>query len=417
MEAGQMEKGEYLLRGGANYNQSWLSRAQSGLTVTATINKYLKIIAGLEGEGFNYIYNDWRTPGYQNFNYNVYITQAQGIFSYGEKEGHHFELGVGKFDFKYNPDSRDLGEYMFRSTPYPQTLWTDFDFSMVRLLGFHLDHHYSDILNQHLLFTSAIDHFPLGDWSLSYLGDVNFKKMIELGAGISLHRWFSVNEQLTRPIYENTDQLHVEKANRLYYVDGTDSLMVPFSGIILEGRLSFDPKRLIFPQEENGIFGKEDLKFYSEAAILGVKDYPMTDTNKQPAYAYNNIWNRIPLMLGFDIPTFKAFDVFSLECEYWNDPYPNSLNDILKWSQASPGLIKYDDNGGIYNKDNYKYHWKWSIYCKKTIFDSFQAIFMVANDHFFIRNVFDLSDETSDFEQTFRKEGDWYWMLKFRYLF
>ena len=345
LEAGQFVRGSYFKLYGIPYKKRWLGRGQSNITVNATINPHLQVTAGLEVECLAPFYAKYVYPGLNDVYYNGYITEAKGVFSWGID--HSFKLGIGKFDFKYNPDSRDLGEHMFRSTPYPQTLWTDFDFSMVRLVGFHFDHTWKGF-KQQLLFTTATDHFPLWDWTPSYIASLNIRNIVELGGGISLHRMISVNEALTRPTLDDEYPNHVPALDRKYYINGNgDSLMVPFSGVILMARLAFDPKRIFLPEGDDGIFGREDLRIYSEASILGVKDYPMTDTMVQPAFAYDNIWKRIPFMFGFNIPTFRILDVLSCELEYWGNPYPNSLEDVIRSNQASPGLM----NGNGMNYD------------------------------------------------------------------
>ena len=42
---------------------------------------------------------------------------------------------------------------------------------------------------------------------------------------------------------------------------------------------------------------------------------------------------------------------------------------------------------------------------------------MIANDHYFTKNPGDALSSIQDYEEAFREKGDWYWMLKFRFLF
>jgi hypothetical protein len=417
-EAGQFMRGSYFKIRGITYDHRWLSTGQCQLSANTVITPFLKVSAGLEVDYLSPFYTRYQYPGLAMAYYNAYMTEAKGTFSL-EKGDHSLEIEIGKFDFKYNPDSRNLGEYLFRSTPYPQTLWTDFDYSMVRLLGFQLHHTWklpALQLDQQLVFYTATDHFPLWDWTPVYIANVNINKTVEVGAGISLYHLLSVNSLLTRPTMHDTFIDNVPTYERKFYIDANgDSLQVPFSGTMLMGRISVDPKRLFLPEGDNGIFGNEDLRLYSEASILGLKDYPMTDTNNPPAYAFDKISQRIPIMIGFNIPTFKALDVLSGEMEYWGTPWPNSLEDVIKVNQTSPGLQK--GNGSNYNPADYVYHWKWSVYLKKTMFNSFQIIGQVANDHYFTHNPGDQLSSVIDFEQAFRKNGDWWWMLKFRFLF
>lgn len=417
-EAGQFMRGSYFKIRGITYDHRWQSTGQCQLAANTTITPFLRVSAGLEVDYLSPFYTRYQYPGLAMAYYNAYMTEAKGTFTY-EMGQHALELEIGKFNLKYNPDSRNLGEYLFRSTPYPQTLWTDFDYSMVRLMGFNLRHTWklSDLqLDQQLVFYTATDHFPLWDWTPVYIANVNINKIVEVGAGISLYHLLSVNSLLTRPTMHDTFLDNAPAFERKFYIDAKgDSLQVPFSGTMLMGRVSLDPKRLFLPEGDNGIFGKEDLRLYSEASILGLKDYPMTDTNNLPAYAFDKISQRIPVMIGFNIPAFKMLDILSCEMEHWSNPYPNSLEDVIRVNQTSPGLQK--GNGSNYDPADYIYHWKWSVYLKKTMFNSFQIVGQVANDHYFTHNPGDPLSSILDFEQAFQKNGDWWWMLKFRFLF
>jgi len=48
-------------------------------------------------------------------------------------------LSAGIFPFKYNPDVRNLGEYLFRGPVSPGFLITAFDFQYATLSGFNLN--------------------------------------------------------------------------------------------------------------------------------------------------------------------------------------------------------------------------------------------------------------------------------------
>jgi hypothetical protein len=135
-EAGQFKHGSYYIWTGVTYENRWQSTGQCQLSAHTAITPFLKVSAGFEVDYLSPFYTRYQYPGLAMAYYNVYMTEAKGIFSL-ENGDHAFELEIGKFNLKYNPDSRNLGEYLFRSTPYPQTVWTDFDYSMVRLLGFH----------------------------------------------------------------------------------------------------------------------------------------------------------------------------------------------------------------------------------------------------------------------------------------
>ena len=47
------------------------------------------------------------------------IDQAEAVYAFGDVERPMLQLHLGTFCYKYNPDVRNLGEYLFRSGPYP----------------------------------------------------------------------------------------------------------------------------------------------------------------------------------------------------------------------------------------------------------------------------------------------------------
>jgi hypothetical protein len=72
---------------------------------------------------------------------------------------------------------------------------------------------------------------------------------------------------------------------------------MPFSGTKVMARLDWHPLKTFNVQSD--FFGKEDLRIYGEAAILGIKNYPTDYTG----LGYNNLLERIPVMAGINLPT------------------------------------------------------------------------------------------------------------------
>src|SRR5690606_23264128 len=80
---------------------------------------------------------------------------------------------------------------------------------------------------------------------------------------------------------------------------------------------AFDPKPLL-----GGLpmLGSNDLVLYGEAALLGVKDYPIF---------YDDWTKRVPVMIGFNLPTFKFLDVLAVEAEYYGSEYPDNFQGLI----------------------------------------------------------------------------------------
>src|SRR5436190_12752674 len=72
----------------------------------------------------------------------LYIPMAKGTYLVGEPETPLLKVEAGIFPFKYNPEARNLGEYMFRTGAYPNFIQGDFDFAFARLTGFHFSSDY-----------------------------------------------------------------------------------------------------------------------------------------------------------------------------------------------------------------------------------------------------------------------------------
>jgi hypothetical protein len=70
--------------------------------------------------------------------YLFYPHDVEGTYSLGDMERPFLTLGFGVFPFKYNPDVRNLGEYLYRTGTYPPTMSNTFDFPLARLTGFRL---------------------------------------------------------------------------------------------------------------------------------------------------------------------------------------------------------------------------------------------------------------------------------------
>lgn len=202
-------------------------------------------------------------------------------------------------------------------------------------------------------------------------------------------------------------------------------------------RLAFDIKPLFGSPD---FFGTNDLKLYSETIILGVKNYPASldsnqYTNQRPIneFGYNKLFEKMPVMVGFNFPAFKLLDVLSLEAEYYGKKYVNRVpiyansNNMLRLPLPyDPNINNGQPNGskegnsnasGEYTKDTYKSLYaqlKWSIYLKKTLLEKFDITMQFARDHSLIKTGL---AQNVDYEEIFIKDKQWYWMLKFGYSF
>jgi hypothetical protein len=264
--------------------------------------------------------------------------------------------------------------------------------------------------------------YPYYDMSLSWISSIKpFGKILDIGAGFDLSRFIPANDVYTTPRFER----NLKEISNIRYVTKTDtasgltvtdslgdSLFYTYKGTKLMGRLTFDFKGF-FPDFGAGIFGENDGKLYSEVAVLGLENQGVEDPEHNLHAYYDKLWQRIPLMFGFNIPTFKFLDVLSLEAEYYRMPYPNDFGNQLRWSSPQQGCPIPNDGLGdylrtitnIYDTDS----WKWSVYARKIFNNHFALILQAARDHSRTRSTYSLY---ADGEECLVKNVQWYWALK-----
>jgi len=345
------------------------------------------------------------------------IAQGEGIYSFGNAENPFLSIEAGIFPFKYNAEAVNLGEYLFRSGCYPPFITTNFDFPYATLTGFRLHSTLFNNLQQDLLLTTETQIQPLYDWSLSYLLNYSVPSWFDIGAGVSFSRLFPASDEVTTPkVYtgapNSTDM----------YLDGNgDTAYYSFKGIKVMGKVCFDPKGF-FPGFAE-VLGKEDGKIFAEAAILGLKNinaykkYSTSDTSSAlmedtSTNYYNDISQRIPIMFGFNVPTFKLLDLFALQGEWygWN------FKDALYYQTTSgPNAIPSPFYSRSYPRDVYKTdNWKWSVNVQKTFLRHFSIIAQLSRDH---TRTISYYEKYKDENEMFTKNNEWGWWLKLQYSF
>ncbi len=387
LEFGQVVNGENSVVG--RLHNVWQELMRTGFSVNASVwGSRLTLNMNVQVQMWHSFPQFQKDPPTEQIYFNAFLPEANGIYKFGDVNNPFLSLGVGYFLYKYNPESRNLGEYLFRSTPYPQFLTSQFDFCYAQPMGIYLG---SDLFNhslkQDFFLTMNVTDIPIYDFSLAYVVSCNFMHLLEVGAGVRFVDLISMNDSLTTPKSRSENE----------YVMNGDTGFFSFKGTMLMGRATLDPKFFF----HSSILGNEDLKLYCEAAILGVE-------NQGPLF--NDINKRIPVMFGFNMPTFNFMDVLAVEAEWFDSPYPNDNYEVIRNNYPQPDV--YAGASGIDSaKLNYypNGRWKWSVYGKKTINKNLSLIAQVANDHMRL-NCADWAMQ--DYEETLRKPWDWYYMLK-----
>lgn len=338
------------------------------------------------------------------------ITQTYLDFNLIKSGNTEFDLKVGYFPNRYSPHAKNLGEYLFRTEAYPNVIFTGgIDNCTPSVLGIKFSSKYHKFLSNDFILSSESETYPFFDVSLSDIVTLSVADLLSIGVGGSLWRVVPADDDLTTPgKLETTNYGYREQYRPLFDDTATidpDTITYTRKATKLVSTVSFDPKGL-FPSEA---FGEKDLILYAEAAVLGVKDYPQF---------YDDIVERTPIMVGFNVPTFKLLDVLAIELEHHSWEYPNTIEGIYTHDSPIPLLFTRDMQNlqGVEEtievgkvEDNFK----WSIYFKRTIFDHFIVQGQAAKDHFRMAD----SEGRLVSEPNFGAFGEWYYMLKAQYAF
>ena len=406
LESGQIIKG-YILDG-RPIDHQWLQKSCLNLVIDAKLSERIQIAAGVEGAMFlnapkggasSQQYYIWR------LNSIFIVDRAYGSYSWGDPAYPLLSVTAGRYPYKYNQEARNLGEYLFRSGTYPAYLINNFDLPFARLTGLKLSSNLFYKLHQDLMLTFETEIPPYYDASLSYIADYTIGKFLNIGAGVEFAHLISVDERQTTP--KNTRTLY----------DSTPSYYT-FRGTKIMARLSFDPKPFI----PFNAFGREDLKIFAEAAVLGLEEYPANDSLNSFTSTKNNIWgydtlkNKIPVVFGMNIPAFKILDVLSAEFEWYGCPYPNNYaTELGKGNLPSlplPDFFGRSDRGYVVD-DN----WKWSFYAKKMFaHDRLGVILQIARDHMRIESLLDEA-KYYNLEESLGLKDHWWWSSKIYWAF
>jgi hypothetical protein len=339
------------------------------------------------------------------------IPVARARWQFGEPTDLSGAIQLGTFNYKYNPEAKNLGEYLYRSGTYPGFIWSNDGWLLMNRAGsyshgmlgtiVHLDGHLKHNVS---LFMETL-YSPIGDFSPGY--DFTFNsKWIDLGGGAVLNHYIPIRPSaLVRKNDENTYvQIKDVVPNALggndtltYYAPKseipnlqlTNALPSTFEhrwtskGVKLMGRATLNLGQLL-PEE---IKNPDDLKLFAEIALLGVADQPLFYEKKS---------ERMPIMLGINLPTFKALDILSIQMEY----YKSGFNDIdyfngqslpiwkTKFAQDSTTERYFaDSQGKLIPIQNHKDDIKWSVHARKSVNKYVTVYAQAASDHFRLTDV------------------------------
>jgi hypothetical protein len=313
------------------------------------------------------------------------VGQAQGIYSFGEDpKNPSATLQFGLFPHKYS-DATNLGEYLYRSGAYPGYLmsggWSFLNSASYLAQGVRFQMPMLDGKLRHSVSIYMERNIePAHDLSPGY--EVSYKPVpfVELGAGVVWAHGIPIKPKkvLSPKNYRNA----YNKATGLPYADEGSYLAdsnvaqgyYSYRGFKAMGRASLDVGMLLGVDE----IRKGDFKLYTETALLGIENQP---------YYYEKRSERMPMMMGLNIPTFGLLDRFAVEVEYYKNKFPNNIGAAFEEQNPIPLPIgvdpfTYSDSAVALNEDNFtRDDWKWSVYGSRKIVNGVTVYAQAASDH------------------------------------
>ena len=366
------------------------------------------------------------------------LTKAFLQYHNGDKE--NITL-TGKFGFipvKYS-NSKNLGEYLFRTGTYPGFLntgngYTAVNTSSAAILGTQWTHKISESFTHDFFITSERQSYPLHDFSLSYLAKYK-GEFLNVGLGIQLDRLIPVTPSATTPNKRNNTYFtylgktytNYPEYYRLLALGATkdgnsaealkwttaqnlvDSLRLAwetdpaskpkmekytFKGIKPVAMLSLDFKSLFGGDNFHG----DELLLYSEAVLMGVQNYPIY---------YENRMDRLAVMVGLNLPTFGWLESFNIEAERLTSKYVNGYRIAREANLPLPDF-NYTQLDGYDPKDWSNDDIKWSLFLNRKLIDGVNVQAQIANDHLRGRRYTRVVTENP----LLINKAHWYYMIK-----
>lgn len=393
--------------------------------------------------------------GTQTRNFFAGPTVADIEYEVLESGTRSWRVGLGLFSYKYNRDAANLGEYLFRAGPYPTYIMTG-GYSFINsasapLQGLKSRYQAGNFTFDAFLVTETVMP-PLYDLSLA--GVVKYRMLdgaVDLGAGVNLKRLvpirpsrtqlrdeFNNNAYFTGPDGEQySGNLSYYRNERDFYRQDTVRYAAEYqrararfdsvsawtatggsyspdysyysqAGVVVSVTAAVDLKKFL---PATSLLGDDDLRVFAEAAVLGVKNYPVF---------YENRSERMPVMLGINLPGFGLLDLVSVQYEYFASPHRNSYLESIQSNGATPDFVASNDR--ILSRDAYadglkKDDHSWSVLVRKNVTRGVTFSLQAARDHArMVSHAFYAGPGLAPqaiFYTTDKQ--NWYWMAQFSF--
>jgi hypothetical protein len=407
-------------------DMKFFSRTGVWVTQEAVVKDRLNLIVGVGGIFWYSMPSQRSSPLTLQTQFGPGISQAQGIYTFGDLDNPTAKLQLGYFPYKYNADSKNLGEYLLRSGTYPGYIvtggWNMVSSSAFMNQGARLNLPlWGGKFQSDFILSMETNLPPLFSVTPAYVATVTPVKGVTVGAGIACNHCLSPRPSEESPKFESNEVIKsvtvvhdTANSQYIYTYDRDSTDWYTFQGVKVSANASFDPKAFV-PMP---FLGEEDLKLYGEIAVLGWKNYD---------YLYEKRSERMPIMVGFNIPTFKLLDVLSFELEYYNSPFVNNYRNVIydaipTWYRMEeltatgvPNEYSLSEADYEYNKNwTAKDNWKWSVYGKKEVIKGVRVFAQAASDH--LRPyTFDLGAFPAYVPVTNKNGKEWYYVVRLEF--
>ncbi len=434
----------------------WIDHFGASVTRTLTWDSRFRVTGGLGGI-FQFRKPEVVNGGFSGSQRKAFFVGpsiSEAAYAFGDPERPPVTLAIGLFPYKYNPEASNLGEYLFRSTPYPGVVMTG-GYALANSAAAYLQGARASFrmggFSADLLLLTETGLAPLYDGSLAAVAAYRSPQgVFDVGAGVDCKRllpvypertsrenkanaWFTsggVDRSANYSFYANAGTywrgrlagatgadsarfaaMAHEQDSLAALVEGLDKLSpaerpqlhyYSAAGTLLMARATFDPKPLL---PELGM-SPSDFKIFAEVALLGVENRPVFYTDRM---------RRVPIMAGINIPAFGWLDLFSVQAEWYDSPWLNNTwpigsdgNNVPFVPDASDRLTSSHSYYDLADKDNFKY----SLLLRKRLGAGTTLSLQAASDHLRIPDATSYyGPQLNPNEVTVRK-SDWYWVAQ-----
>jgi hypothetical protein len=206
--------------------------------------------------------------------------------------------------------------------------------------------------------------------------------------------------------YLNAEEVAVVDGNGAWVSDSTQAASysrekISNKAINVMARFTADLTTLFTLPEAWGPF-----RVYGEIAVLGLEG--------QPVY-YEKMTDRMPVMLGVNIPTFGLLDLLSVEGEYCRNPYPNSNYFAVYGAQPVLKPDGLNEDLKIFRRPSqHSDDVNWSVQATRSLIGGVQLKVQVANDHM---RLLDWQPDYETYDAVVSARNDWYYLAHLQWGF